>query len=332
MPDKVKLLPDPIDPINLAETDDLIALAGALAPEEGYNPTRLPGLRILRSSCDLDDVPVLYRPGAVFVLQGAKRGLLGSETFIYDARHYLAVSLPVPFRMESRATPAMPLLAIYMDFDLGVAAELADLLAREASRALARPKGLVSSPMERRLIGALTRLLEALADPAETAALGACLLREIHFRVLTGAQGGALVSALRQGGPAAGIQRSLGHIRRHYGQHISVHALASEAGMSVAAFHVRFRELTGMTPLNYVKSVRLHQARLLMARDRHSVAKAAAAVGYVSTSQFSREFKRHFGRTASEEIRWMRAHLGELTQAGDESSVASGAVIGIAPG
>jgi AraC-like DNA-binding protein len=81
-----------------------------------------------------------------------------------------------------------------------------------------------------------------------------------------------------------------------------------------------------------VAFVRLHQARLLMARDRHSVAAAAAAVGYVSTSQFSREFKRHFGRTASDEIRWMKARLGELTQAGDESSVESGAVIGIAPG
>lgn len=91
--------------------------------------------------------------------------------------------------------------------------------------------------------------------------------------------------------------------------------------MSVASFHVRFRELTGMTPLNYMKSVRLHQARLLMARDGHSVATAAAAVGYVSASQFSREFKRHFGRTASEEIRWMRAHLGELTQPVDEQPV-----------
>src|SRR5215475_942098 len=98
MPDKPKLLPDPIDPIDLVETGDLIALADALAPEEGYNPTPLPGLRILRSSSDLDDVPVLYRPGAVFVLQGAKRGILGGESFVYDARHYLAVSLPVPFR------------------------------------------------------------------------------------------------------------------------------------------------------------------------------------------------------------------------------------------
>jgi AraC-like DNA-binding protein len=321
MPDRLKLLPDPIELIDLIETDELIALAGALAPQEGYNPTPLQGLRILRSSCDLDDVPVLYRPGAVFVLQGAKRGFLGSESFVYDARHYLAVSLPVPFRMESRATSARPLLAIYMDFDLGVAAELADFLAREGSQWLARPRGLVSSPMERRLVGALARLLEALGDPAETAALGASLLREIHFRVLTGAQGGALVSALRQGGPAAGIQRSLSHIRRHYGQHISVHALASEAGMSIAAFHVRFRDLTGMTPLTYVKSVRLHQARLLMARDEHSVAAAAAAVGYVSASQFSREFKRHFGRTASDEIRWMRAHLGELAHPLDERAV-----------
>ena len=79
---------------------ELAALADRLAASEGYTETPLPGLRLLRSSNDLDDVPVLYRPGAVFVLQGSKRGFLGGETFVYDAHHYLAVSVPVPFRME----------------------------------------------------------------------------------------------------------------------------------------------------------------------------------------------------------------------------------------
>lgn len=296
------------------DLDELVLLAGRIAVSEGYTATSLPGLRLLRSSTDLNDVPVLYRPGAVFVLQGAKRGFLGKESFVYDAQHYLAVSVPVPFRMESRASPEAPLLAVYMDFDLSIAAELIELMPPRHGRPRDMARSLISSPMEPGVRGTLSRLLTALADPLETAALGQQLLRELHFRVLTGAQRAELIAALRQAGGSGGIGRSLAHIRRYYRHQIAIAVLAAEAGMSVPSFHSRFRDLIGTTPLNYIKSIRLHEARLLMARDGCSVATAAAAVGYVSTSQFSREFKRHFGRTASEEVLWMRAHLGELAQ------------------
>ncbi|MDR3515326.1 MAG: AraC family transcriptional regulator [Azospirillaceae bacterium] len=300
------------DPMN--DRDELVLLAGTIAGREGYTATSLPGLRLLRSSTDLDDVPVLYRPGAVFVLQGAKRGHLGTESFVYDAHHYLAVSVPVPFRMESRASPDAPLLAVYMDFDLSIAAELIELMPPRPGRTHDNARSLVSSPLDRGVRGTLLRLVTALADPLETAALGPPLVRELHYRVLTGPQGAELIAALRQAGGGGGIGRSLAYIRRHYRRQISIGILAAEAGMSVPTFHSRFRERIGTTPLNYIKSLRLHEARLLMARDACSVATAAAAVGYVSTSQFSREFKRHFGRAASEEVLWMRAHLGERAQ------------------
>jgi AraC-like DNA-binding protein len=307
-------MPDPISLAERSPEDELVALADRLAVGEGYSPTPLPGLRLLRSSTDLDDVPVLYRPGAVFVLRGSKRGFLDGESFVYDAHHYLAVSAPVPFRMESRATSAAPLLAVYMDFDLNTVAELVELTTLRRKGPEANARSLMSSPMERGVRQTLLRLLTALADPVETAALGQQLLRELHYRVLTGAQAPELIVALRNSGGSASVGRSLAYIRRSYRQTITIRALAAEAGMSVPAFHSRFRKLIGSTPLNYIKSIRLHEARLLMARESYSVARAATAVGYVSSSQFSREFKRHFGRTASEEVCWMRAHLGEVTQ------------------
>nr|WP_279379722.1 AraC family transcriptional regulator [Acetobacter persici] len=82
-----------------SDTSSLLALAAELAPRSGYNATSLPNVRILRSETILEDVPVLYRPGAVFVLQGFKQGFLNGEVYRYDAEHYLAVSVPVPFRM-----------------------------------------------------------------------------------------------------------------------------------------------------------------------------------------------------------------------------------------
>jgi AraC-like DNA-binding protein len=101
-------------------------------------------------------------------------------------------------------------------------------------------------------------------------------------------------------------------LRETYSSEISVATLASEAGMSVPSYHVHFKALTGSSPIQYVKAIRLHEARLMIARQDRTIAEIAASVGYASPAQFSRDFKRHFRRTASEEAKWVRRHLGDL--------------------
>lgn len=290
--------------------NELVELAGQLAPRQGYNPTPLDGVRILRTETELHDVPVLYKPGAVFVLQGRKQGMLEGEVYLYDAEHYLAVSVPVPFRMESMASPEHPLLAVYVEFDMRLAAEIATQV---GSRAVSgKAKSLISSRMEPAIEDVVLRLLRALNDAAELAILGAGILRELHYRVLVGPQGSAMISALQQTGPSGRIVQSLARLHESYASEISVTALANDAGMSVPSYHVHFRNLTGSTPIQYVKAIRLHEARLMVARGDRTIAEIAASVGYASAAQFSRDFKRHFRRTASEEARWVRLHLGEL--------------------
>lgn len=307
-------LPDPMttekEP---AKRRQLVDLAGHLAPCQGYNPTPLHDVRILRTEAVLHDVPVLYKPGAVFVLQGRKRGMLEGEVYLYDEEHYLAVSVPVPFRMESVASPERPLLAVYVEFDMRLAAEIASEVGeRRSDPILGKMRGLVSSRMEPGIEDVVLRLLRALCDPVELAVLGAGFLRELHYRVLVGPQGGAMISALQQRGPSGRIVQSIARLRESYCSEVSVVALASEAGMSVPSYHVHFKALTGSTPIQYVKAMRLHEARLMIARRDRTIAEVAASVGYASPAQFSRDFKRHFRRTASEEGEWVRRHFGEI--------------------
>ncbi|NHN90497.1 AraC family transcriptional regulator [Acetobacter sicerae] len=290
----------------------LLALAAELAPRTGYNATLLPGIRILRSETTLEDVPVLYRPGAVFVLQGTKQGFLNSEVYRYDADHYLAVSVPVPFRMASQASPEQPLLAIYFDFDLHLAAEIVTALEGQVGHdKRARAKSLVSSRMVPSITDVLQRLLHALHHPQELAILGPGLLRELHYRVLVGPQSDALMAALRGNSTTDRIVHSLTLIRERYNEGLSVPELAAAAGMSVSSYHTDFKSLTGTTPIQYIKALRLHEARLMVARRKGSMAMIAAEVGYASPAQFSRDFKRHFHRSPTEEAKWMRRHLGE---------------------
>jgi len=298
------------------DTSSLLALAAKLAPRCGYNATSLPSVRILRSETVLEDVPVLYRPGAVFVLQGFKQGFLNGEIYRYDAEHYLAVSISVPFRMASQASPAQPLLAIYFDFDLHLAAEIVTALKGQAGHVEKMPaRSLVSSRMAPAMTDLLQRLLHALHHPQELAILGPGLLRELHYRILVGPQGGSLMAAVRRNDTTDRIVQSLALLRERYKEGLSVSELAVTAGMSVPSYHVGFKSLTGNTPIQYLKALRLHEARLMIARRQGTLATIAAEVGYASAAQFSRDFKRHFHRTPSEEAKWMREHLGKPIQA-----------------
>jgi len=101
-----------------------VKLLKTLAPQEGYNLTALPDVRILRSDRPLARTPVLYDPGIVIVCQGSKRGFFGDQVYLYDEQHYLAVAVPVPFTMETAASAEHPLLAIYLHLDFSVATEL----------------------------------------------------------------------------------------------------------------------------------------------------------------------------------------------------------------
>ncbi|AKC70872.1 AraC family transcriptional regulator [Pandoraea oxalativorans] len=284
-----------------------IALLRDLAPAEGYNLTALPSVRILRSDRALSRTPVLYDPGIVIVCQGRKRGYFGEQLYEYDEDHYLAVSVPVPFSMETDATRERPLLALYLHLDFTLAAELASQIDREGVAVhQAAPQSMMSTPMDERMQTSVLRFLEAMSDPLEAAVLGHGLLRELYFRVLTGAQGGAMREALSMRGQFARIGRSLRLIHAAYAQPLDVGQLADEAGMSVPSFHSHFKTITQVSPMQYVKSTRLRQARLLMVRQDLTAEAASHAVGYTSPSQFSREFKRLFGLTPAAETRRMR--------------------------
>ncbi|WP_114812108.1 AraC family transcriptional regulator [Paraburkholderia kururiensis] len=285
----------------------MVALLQALAPKEGYNLTPLPGVRILRSNRALSRTPVLYDPGIVIVCQGRKRGYFGDQLYLYDEHHYLAVSVPVPFSMETDATKQRPLLALYLHLDFAMAAELAAQIDSEGGAThMQPPLSMMSTPMDDTMSGSVLRFLDAMHRPLEAAVLGPGLLRELYFRVLTGPQGGSMREALSMRGPFGKIGRSLRLIHARYAQPLDVSQLAREAGMSLPSFHHHFKTIAQVSPMQYLKSTRLHQARLLMVREDLSAEAASVAVGYTSPSQFSREFKRLFGLPPAAETRRMR--------------------------
>ena len=107
------------------QSREMIALIERLAPNEGYSLSALDGVRLMRSDRPLGRTPVLYEPGIVIVCQGRKLGFLGDEVYVYDAQHYLVLSVPLPFSTETQASKEAPLLAVSIRLDLATVADLA---------------------------------------------------------------------------------------------------------------------------------------------------------------------------------------------------------------
>lgn len=290
-------------------TDQMVELLDRLTPHEGYNLTALADVRFLRSNRPLMRTPVLYEPGIVIVVQGRKRGFLGNDVYLYDAQHYLMVSIPVPFTMETDASASEPMLAIYMRLDFTVAADLLLHLADRGQSASVPPRSMVSSPMDDAMSHSVLRFLQIMASPLDAEILGQAMVREIYYRVLTGVQGQTLRSALTLQGQFGKVAKALRKLHAEYDSYLDVNALAKEAGMSLATFHSHFKTITETSPMQYLKSTRLHQARLLMLRNNLTASAASARVGYESVSQFSREFKRLFGLTPISEVARMKQNF-----------------------
>jgi len=283
----------------------MVRLLTKLAPNEGYNLSHLPDVRFLRSNRPMSVTPVLYEPGIVVVCQGRKRGFLGDISYIYDAQHYLAVSVPVPFTMETDASEKEPLLAIYFRLDFKVLADL--LLELEGLNTTnAEPQRMFATAMDEKMSASVLRFLEAMDEPVEAKVLGRALVKEIYLRVLTSEQGASMRAALANEGQFGKVAKAIKKIHRSYSDKLDVEQLAQEAGMSTPSFYAHFKNVTATSPMQYLKSTRLHQARLLMARNGLTAATACLQVGYESASQFSREFKRLFGRSPVDEVERMK--------------------------
>lgn len=295
----------------MAKSEDLttahmVQLMSELAPLEGYNLSVLDDVRFLRSNRPLTRTPVLYEPGIVILCQGRKRGYLGDEIYVYDAQHYLVVSVPVPFTMETDASENQPMLAVYLRLDFALAGELIQQVDEVRGFDATVPRGMYASPMDDALRQSTLRFLHIMNDRNDAQILGPAMLRELYYRILTGAQGGTLRAAIAQQGQFGKVTRAIHKIHSCYHEHLDVEALAEEAQMSVPNFHLHFRKVTDTSPMQYLKSTRLHQARLLMLRNDFTAARSAFLVGYESASQFSRDFKRFFGRTPLAEVAWMK--------------------------
>lgn len=276
---------------------ELINLFDKIMPEDDARETSIPGLRIFRISEPVQRKPMSYEPQIIILAQGRKKIFLGEESYLYDPLNYVVLSVPLPLECLVETPDNEPVLGISILVDPVSIGEI--LLEEESIRkdGLEPPRGIYSAPLQEAMLDATHRLLQALASQRDARILGPMIVREILYRALCEEHGWALQAIALQNRGFFQITRILNRIQKSYNSHMDIKSLARAAGMSPTSFHNSFKHITGSSPLQYIKNIRLHKARELMSREGMNAYSAALRVGYESPSQFNREYKRLFGAT-----------------------------------
>ncbi len=155
----------------------------------------------------------------------------------------------------------------------------------------------------------LLRLLSLLDKPADIPFLAPLVERELLYRLLQGPQGRLLRQIAQPEGQLARIRRAVAWIQKNRDRQMRINALCEASGMSRASLHRHFSAITGFSPLQYQKQLRLQEARRLLLAGEHSASGVAFAVGYESASQFNREYLRQFGAPPAKDVRSVRRQV-----------------------
>ncbi|MEJ2235886.1 MAG: AraC family transcriptional regulator [Syntrophobacterales bacterium] len=276
--------------------------------DKGDQPvTAIPGLSLYRRDEPTQPTSIMYEPRICMIAQGAKRVLLGDDTYVYDEHHFLIASVDLPTVVQIiKASREKPYLGLVLKLDqremsqLMVDSNLPPPRPQQSSRGMAT--GEVTLP----LVTAFQRLIDLLAEPKDIPILAPIIQREILYRLLVGDQGARLRQIASAGSQSHQVARAIEWLKSNFTRPLRIDDLATQVNMSTSTFHHHFRALTAMSPLQYQKWLRLNEARQLMLTERMDAATSAFQVGYESPSQFSREYRRLFGAPPLRDITNLR--------------------------
>lgn len=278
----------------------------------GTFPTAIPGLMLSRREQGNCEGASIYSTSLAFIVDGQKRSIIGDKEYVYGKNDCLVVGVDVPATFCTiGSTHEHPFLSISVVIDRSVLSEL--IMQLEEIRALPNrslQQALCVGEVEVDVWESVLRLMRLLDRPVDVKILAPMIIREIYFRVLQSPLGTALRDFNAKQGASAQIAKAIAWLRENYAAPLSVAELADNVHMGVSTFHRHFKEVTCMTPLQFHKSLRLHEAKRLMLTQRMDATTACYAVGYESPSQFNREYKRQFGLPPYRDIKQQR-ELGQ---------------------
>jgi AraC-like DNA-binding protein len=286
--------------------EDLVSIIARWIDKNERLDTEIPGLSFHRYDQPTEPLSVMYEPSVCLTVQGSKRVSLGEDVYVYDPNHLLITSIDLPTVAQVvEADKDRPFLAIVLKLDLKAVSQIMVDSNLPLPKLKKADRGMALDKVTMPLLDSFHRLTHLLDTPEDIPILSPLIKSEILYRLLVGNQGQRLRQIAMTGCHSHQIARSINWLKDNYTEPLRIKDLANLFGMSTSTFHHHFRVLTAMSPLQYQKWLRLHEARRLMLTDNMDAANAAFEVGYESPSQFSREYSRLFGAPPLRDIKKM---------------------------
>jgi len=287
--------------------DALARAIAQFAQSDGDYTTAIPALSLHRRHGPTAPLHCIFGLGLGVVAQGCKQALVGEEVITYGPGQSMVTTIDLPVISHvTHASVQKPLLGLMLMIDSRTIVQTAAEMSLPPPRQSA-PRAISIETLDAHLLGDLVRLVHLLDEPALVVRLAPLMQQEILIRLLVGPHGPQLQHLAATGSPSQQVSKAVAWLKQNFARPLLVDELADRVHMSPSTFRQHFRAMTGTSPLQYQKQLRLQEARQLMLGQHLDAGNAATRVGYESASQFSREYGRLFGAPPQQDVRRLRS-------------------------
>jgi AraC-like DNA-binding protein len=277
------------------------------AQTDGDHATAIPALTLHRRRAPTDPLHCIFNLGLGIVAQGGKQVLVGRDSKDYGPGQSMLTTVDLPVISHvTRASAREPFLGMMLTLNPGSIVQLSSEIELPPPPRDSARQSLSVETLDPALLDAALRLVKLLDERELALRLAPLVQQEITIRLLRGPHGPSLRHLGTIGSPSQQIAKAVTWLKRNFVEPLHVDELADRAHMSPSTLRQHFRAITGLSPLQFQKQLRLQEARQLMLSQNLDAGSAADRVGYQSASQFSREYGRLFGAPPQRDIKRMR--------------------------
>ncbi|MDV5170703.1 AraC family transcriptional regulator [Photobacterium rosenbergii] len=292
---------------NSKASQTLVDQVRAYSSKEGSYTTEIPGLEVHIRNTPTAPLHCIYSLGFSLILQGSKKLAIDNMQMPVEAGQSMLTTFDTPIVSHvTEATRHQPFLAIVLKLDYDQIMQACAELKLDKPDRNFDYHPISIQKMDDGIYRTMGRLLELVQEPEYLHSLIPLIKQELIIRLLHGPHGMQLRHIASMGSPSNHILKIVTWMKKNFTETVRMNELADQAHMSASSFRLHFKALTGSSPLQYLKNLRLQEAREQMLLNGLDATQASNLVGYESASQFSREYSRLFGLPPQKDIQRLR--------------------------
>jgi len=284
----------------------LAATIETIAQNDGDYDTDISELSLHRRHTPTEPEHCIYTLGLGVVAQGSKQVVKGDTLLDYGRGNYMLTMIDLPVISHITQARKEPFLGLMLTLNTRTIVQVASEMDLPPLQRNSTFQPIIVAALDDALTDPLIRLIKLINEPLIAPKLAPLIKEEIIVRLLAGPLGSPLRNFLTTESPNNKITKSIAWLKQHFAQALRVDKLAAYVQMSPSSFHQHFRTITGTSPLQFQKQLRLHEARQLMLNQDINAGTSSALVGYESSAQFNRDYRRLFGAPPLQDIKRLR--------------------------